>query len=199
MTERRKRAHSILVRTRDILAERLTERILEDEQEILEDATGTDYMDDIGRLYESIGSKLGQINSMIANLPISAEPEPKPQMVKQPAAMQMPQSVPPAASTSDEPKTFAMFGQQIASNQMESAAQTLSELLAISPELALRSANCFSQRLHADPHTVQKTMQLRAELFAGNTNNCLVILNECFGLQGIEAAQVVQHLASQVA
>ena len=94
MNERRKRAHSILVRTRDILAERLTERILEDEQEILDDATGADYMDDIGRLYESVGSKLGQINSMIANLPTNDEPQPKPQMLKQPTAMKIPQSVP---------------------------------------------------------------------------------------------------------
>jgi hypothetical protein len=92
-----------------------------------------------------------------------------------------------------------MFGKQIASNQIEAAAQTLSELLAISPTLALHSANCFSQKFRSDPHTIQKTMQLRAELFAANTNNCLVILDECFGLQGIEAVQVVQHLLSQVA
>ena len=78
MNDRRKRAHSILVRTRDILADRLTERVLEDEQQILDDATGEDYMDDIGRLYESVGSKLGQVNLMIANLPINEEPEQKP-------------------------------------------------------------------------------------------------------------------------
>lgn len=198
MNERRRRAHSVLVRTRDILTERLTERILEDEQEILDDARGVDYMDDISRLYESVGSKLGQINLMIANLPVDAAPQPNPPMVKQPTGVKIPSSV-PAAATPDEPRTFATFGKQIASNQIEAAAQTLSELLAISPTLALHSANCFSQQFHSDPHMIQKTMQLRAELFAANTNNCLVILDECFGLQGIEAVQVVQHLLSQVA
>lgn len=198
MNEQRKLAHSILVRTRDILAEQLTERIVEDEQSILDDATGTDYMDDIGRLYESVGVKLGQINSMIANLPINEEPDRTPPMFKQPPAMKMAQPI-PAAAGADEPKTFATFGQQVFSNEIELAAQTLSELLAISLQQALHSANCFQQKLRSDPHTIQKTMQLRAELYAGNINNCLVILHECFGLQGIEAAQVVQHLLSQVA
>ena len=199
MNERRKHALSILVRTRDILAERLTDRVLEDEQQLLDDASGADYMDDISRLYESVGNKLGQINLMIANLPVEKEPVQKPQTFKPPMAMKMPQGSPAGTSASDAPRTFAMFGQQVASNQLETAAETLSELLAIGPEQALRSAKCFSEKLQSDPHTIQKTMQLRAELFAGNTNKCIMILSECFGLEGIEALQVVKHLFAQVA
>ena len=105
MNERRKRAHAILVRTRDILAERLTDRVLEDEQDILDDASGADYMDDISRLYESVGNKLGQVNLMIANLPVEKEPVQKSQTFKPPMA---------AGANSDAPKTFAMFGQQVA-------------------------------------------------------------------------------------
>ena len=190
MNERRKRAHAILVRTRDILAERLTDRVLEDEQDILDDASGADYMDDISRLYESVGNKLGQVNLMIANLPVEKEPVQKSQTFKPPMA---------AGANSDAPKTFAMFGQQVASNQIESAAETLSELLAIGPEQALRSASHFGQKLRTDPQTIQKTMQLRAEIYAGNTNKCIMILSECFDVDGPEALQVVQHLLSQVA
>jgi len=104
-----------------------------------------------------------------------------------------------AGATSDAPKTFAMFGQQVASNQIETAAETLSELLAIGPKQALRSANHFGQKLRTDPHTIQKTMQLRAEIYAGNTNKCIMILSECFDVEGAEALQVVQHLLAQVA
>jgi hypothetical protein len=69
----RNRAIQILTEAREILAERLTERVLESAEEILSDARGDSYMNDIDAVYEQVGLKLSHITQMLANLPVEEE------------------------------------------------------------------------------------------------------------------------------
>src|SRR3954463_15711944 len=66
----RPRAADILREARAILAERLTEKILEQSQELLDDARGDSYMNEIESLYEQVGMKLSHVSQMLSNLPV---------------------------------------------------------------------------------------------------------------------------------
>jgi len=68
MTDRA-RAAEILRKARAILAERLTEQILEQHEDLLDDARGDSYMSQIESLYEQIGMKLSHVGQMLSNLP----------------------------------------------------------------------------------------------------------------------------------
>jgi len=65
----RSRATDILRNARNILAERLTELVLEQREELLDDARGDSYMNEIESLYEQIGVKLSHVGQMLSNLP----------------------------------------------------------------------------------------------------------------------------------
>jgi hypothetical protein len=69
----RKRSLDVLREAREILAQRLTELVLDQSEEILADARGDSYMNEIESLYEQVGMKLAHLGQMISNLP--AEPE----------------------------------------------------------------------------------------------------------------------------
>lgn len=65
----RARATEILREARNLLAQRLTELVLEQREEILDDARGDSYMNEIESLYEQVGHKLSHINQMLNHLP----------------------------------------------------------------------------------------------------------------------------------
>src|SRR5262245_50616960 len=65
----RARASDILRKARAILAERLTERINEQTEELLDDARGDSYMNEIESLYDELGMKLSHVSQMLSNLP----------------------------------------------------------------------------------------------------------------------------------
>jgi len=65
----RTRAIDILKEARAILGERLTEKILEQGEDILADARGESYMSEIESLYEQVGLKLSHVSQMLSNLP----------------------------------------------------------------------------------------------------------------------------------
>ncbi len=62
-------ALSILQKARDALAERLTQRIIDAEHEIAEDAAGSTYLSEIESIYDQLGGRLAHVNAMLANLP----------------------------------------------------------------------------------------------------------------------------------
>ena len=68
----RNRALKILKEAKETLATRLTEKVLEQQEEILADARGDSYMNEIESLYEQVGLKLSHVNSMLSNLPVEA-------------------------------------------------------------------------------------------------------------------------------
>ncbi|HMC09998.1 MAG TPA: hypothetical protein VKH44_01860 [Pirellulaceae bacterium] len=72
----RARAAEILRKARAILAERLTDKILEQREDLLDDARGDSYMSEIESLYEQVGMKLSHVGQMLSNLP-AEEPQPQ--------------------------------------------------------------------------------------------------------------------------
>jgi hypothetical protein len=58
-----------LVQARDILGERLIERLIDSREQVLEDAIGGVFEGEIDSIHEQIGSRLSQVNQMLANLP----------------------------------------------------------------------------------------------------------------------------------
>jgi hypothetical protein len=70
----RMRALEILRRARDLLADRMSERILESEEGLLDDARGDSYLGDIDSIFDLFGTKLTHLNQMINNLPLETEP-----------------------------------------------------------------------------------------------------------------------------
>jgi hypothetical protein len=73
----RARAAEILREARAILAERLTEKIVEQRDELLDDARGDSYMNEIESLYEQVGMKLSHVSQMLSNLPVEEQPQPQ--------------------------------------------------------------------------------------------------------------------------
>jgi len=74
----RQRAHDILREAKDALAQRLTELVLQSAEDILADARGDSYMNEIESLYEQVGMKLAHVSQMLANLPAELPPPVEP-------------------------------------------------------------------------------------------------------------------------
>jgi hypothetical protein len=83
----RARASEVLRKARAILAERLTEKINEQSEELLDDARGDSYMNEIESLYDELGTKLSHVSQMLSNLPAD-EPSAQTQTQTQTAAAQ---------------------------------------------------------------------------------------------------------------
>jgi hypothetical protein len=62
-------ATDVLRQARAILADRLSEMVAEQAEEILADARGESYMNEIDSIYEQVGLKLAHVSQMLANLP----------------------------------------------------------------------------------------------------------------------------------
>ena len=194
-------AMSILCHAREILANRMIERILDAENQILEDAQGDSYMNEIETLQEGVGERLNSVNVMLANLSVI---EPLDEMafdLENPiiflGSIALDEEVDESGRT-ESPANFALFAEQIAADDVEGAGQTLAELLEVDLKLAQRCATSFRDRLNEDPTTIEKAMRLRVELMAGNHNDSLMILWDCFRLQGRLAFNVLQTLKSRL-
>ncbi|MFN0199438.1 MAG: hypothetical protein ACKVT0_22025 [Planctomycetaceae bacterium] len=66
-------AYNVLKNARDVLTKRLVERILEASEEILDDAAGLSFSNDIEQVYEHCGMRLQHVQNLINLLP---PPEP---------------------------------------------------------------------------------------------------------------------------
>jgi hypothetical protein len=68
----RTHAQEVLRQAREILAQRLTDLVRDQAEEILADARGESYMNEIELLYEQVGMKLAHLGQILSHLP----PEP---------------------------------------------------------------------------------------------------------------------------
>jgi hypothetical protein len=223
----RARAIALLQQARDILAERLTERLLESRDAILEDALGLSYSSEIDAVQEQIGQRLNHVNVLLNNLPPIEEVEPQPDDLEpaqsavlgyEPSA-QVPSVPVPAAAEFDAATEFsvappviyvsaeaeAMAGPSLQdfvhtamTNDVEAAGRTLAKLLDVSPERGRECAQRFRDQLREQPQFLQKAMNLRHELAAGSPNGALLLLWECFGLQGVESLAALQTLKARM-
>jgi hypothetical protein len=226
----RARAIAILTRARDILAERLTERVLEVQEELLADAQGDSYLGEIEALYEQFGLRLHHLNTVLGSLPAIEEPaahraaggDAYPANYEPPDARAAPPGPPSAApltmivqpgavgpAASGEPTllavqrgqpapSFQTFAVQITAGNLETAAATLAELLEMDLPRAMRCAARFQEQMQASPDFLSRAMRLRYELSRGSVNGAMMLLWECFGLQGAESIAALQALRARL-
>ena len=179
----RQRAISILSYARDVLAERLTEAVLNQDDQILDDAEGLSYTSDISSIDEKLGAKLRTLNSLISSLP-PIDPS------------ETPYSDAESNSEVPAPPDFALFARQIAGGDTEKASQTLTALLGLDTERARKATEVFQNQFQEDPQFMAKAMQLRKEVTSGNVNSALMLIWTCFGLQGPPAIEVLEAMRS---
>lgn len=215
----RARAIAILNQARDLLIERLTERIVDIEPAILDEVCGLAYSSELDTLYEQFGLRLSHINVLLANLP-PAEADTAPQPVeREPADATM------AAATAEtiypmeqidavafgqasvyaetfpgqtSPVSFQLFTRQVQAGDVAAAVRSLAELFELNEARALACVATFSGELDKSPEVLLKAIQLRHEIQSGSANSALVLLWECFGLQGMESVGVLQSLKARL-
>lgn len=249
----RARAISVLQQARDILAERLTERILESRDQILEDALGMSYSSEIDAVQEQIGMRLNNVHMLLNNLPpledapapaeedeasspnspiaIGYEPETPPaavielpgntfyadstlhdamghdlqegtlvvatsqSLLPQPASAPLPAPAAPQAPAI----SLQAFAERVLANDVEGAGTVLAGLFDVSLPRGRDCAKRFQEQLAEKPQCLQKAMGLRSEISSGSVNGALLVLWECFGLQGLESLAALQALKSRLA
>jgi hypothetical protein len=212
-----------LQQARDILVQRLTDRILDMREELLDDAHGRTYCGEIDALYEQIALRLNHVNVMLSSLPAPAEPPPA-----APALTTLPALPGPSleiggrlesslfqadtgqssgrdtmasaheAMALTSPVTFELFARQIAGDDLDSASRSLAVLFAVEPLVARRCAGTFHQRYRRRSETLQQALQLHRELQTGNINGSLLLLRDCFGLEGKDLIGVMQTLQARL-
>ena len=74
----------------------------------------------------------------------------------------------------------------------------LAGLLDVSQNRGRECARRFQEQLAERPQFLQKAMTLRSELAAGSVNGALLLLWECFGLQGLESIAALQSLKTRL-
>ena len=208
----RARAIEILKYARDMIAERLTERIIDARNDIAEDAMGLSYMGEIESVYEQLGGRLAHLNQMLVNLPPDrTEPDtskaPPIAVAERPTALlnspaadpSEPDTRTPADGPPEQAATFQMFFVQIQSADLECAARSLAQLLQIDRSRGRRCAETFLQQLTSDPDFVQHLLKLRRRMREGDTNESLLLLSKCFGLFGLELVAALQSLRTHLA
>ena len=215
-------AIAILQKARDILAQRMTEQILEAKEDILDDAHGNSYGGEIDSLHDQIGLRLSHVSNMLANLPPLEEPPAGSKVDRSPAVesstidtgvpstgavgyvaasnhgQKLASQIEPPVIPVSEPVSFQLFVQQMMSHQIESGGHSLAALLDVSEERGKECAAVFHEHLASEPDFLTKAMRLRGELQTGSVNGALSLLYDCFGLTGIEAIGVMQTLKARL-
>jgi hypothetical protein len=214
----RSEAIHILQQARDLLADRLTDRVREAREQILDDAEGNSYLSEIEQIYEQMGGRLAHLNAMLSNLPPMDEPQTvetsthaaapvftdvaaanyastidatPPIPLEEPLALPAPEQ---RTITLAAPATFQGFALQVHAGDVEGAGRSLAELFAVDASRGRRCAEVFHAQLSVNPDLFGKAMKLRSDLEGGNVNGALMLLWECFGLQGLESLGVLQTL-----
>ncbi|RIK82504.1 MAG: hypothetical protein DCC68_06325 [Planctomycetota bacterium] len=237
MTQRTE-AILILRQARDVLLARLTERVLEAKEEILDDAEGGLFQGGIDEIYEQLVTRLSHINAMLNLLPADepvgsvdthplssgdgqdglaaatvmdtndvsfggraetpALPAPHTGAALAAGTDIVPVEITPLESPPPGGASFRSFGTQVFTGDLDAAGESLAELFHIDPARGRRCAEAFAEQLAHSPDVMTKAMSLRKEIAAGNFNASLMLLYECFALQGMEAIRVLQTLMGRL-
>ncbi|MBA2114354.1 hypothetical protein [Bremerella alba] len=222
----RNEALAVLKLARDALLARMTEAILDQAEEIVADAEGESFLSEIESLYDQMGNKLAHLNQMIANLPAELEPQldaysydredeadekPKARLPHIPIASQSATQLAPSIERDDliglpapgvsQPKApaFARFVSHIEQGEIDQAGDVIAHIFGLSPFSGMKCAETFSVRYESDTAVVVKAMRIRQELTHNRFNDALMLMHECFGLQGIEAMIALQKMREIIA
>jgi hypothetical protein len=203
----------LLTQARDLLAQRLTSAILDLGDDLLEDARGESFSGEIDTLHEQIGTRLGQVNGMLAALSASDDADDDPSRpITQTGSLQTPEA-PDGTSTGENtpraiemegglltsrgkfpPSTYPLFVQDIVRRDLVAAARRLAEVLGTTPAQAEVYATRFRDQLDRDPAFLAKVHSLRQALQTERYNQARLLLRECFGLQGEECEAAMELL-----
>ncbi|PQO33951.1 hypothetical protein [Blastopirellula marina] len=217
----RNQALAILKQARDALLARMTEAILEQADEILADAEGESFLSEIENLYDRMGNKLAHLNQMIANLPADQEEvaeKPDFERYDTPSEKEtvrlphFPLAIVPTDESMDVPArgdliglpapgtplpqapAFGRFVTLIEQGNVDEAGDLIGQILGISPYSGMNCARTFFGHYQSDTSVVVKAMRIRHELVRQRFNDALMLMHECFGLQGIEAMVALQKM-----
>jgi len=214
-------AIAILQRARDALSERLTQRVIEAQQEIESDADGSSYLSEIETIYEQLGGRLAHLNAMISNLPPSTAAAPAEATASEiiyadlatayPAGLDLENSSPssllglpaPHAAEASPANALvelleAILAHVITGDQV-TAARLFSELFDVRPSQALRGVQAFARQLTVRPELAEQVMELGTSLEATNEYAAATLLGECFEFQAVDALGLVRTLKSRLA
>jgi hypothetical protein len=212
--DERARAIQILKQTREALARRLTERILEAEEEILAEAEGETYLSEIETIYDQIGIRLAHVNQMLAHLPAAAEAATATQRTATPATDSSPSRndapvadddstalasenavstllalPPPGQSRSAvvSTATLLLFATQVRRGDWHLAAASLETLFGLNRDRSRTSVHCFATHCERDPAYLENAARLHNYLQADALSRAFGLMCESFGLSGGEA------------
>ncbi len=220
--EEQARAAAILKRARDLLLERLTERVVEDQDAILEDALGMSYTSEIDHIYEQVGIKLAHVNSMLSQMPhtetknseaastdeavsihvgnaeSSEDGHQEIAILDESAAASATWTVsPPEGEYSAEvspPLNFHALAIHTQVNDLEAAAHALQKYFGLDEKRAWTCAQYFQNRFSETPEILQEAMEIRNALESQRYPHVLRLLSKCFDLRGPEALAVLKSL-----
>ncbi len=211
--DERGRAIRILRQTRDALARRLTERILEAEEEILAEAEGESFLSEIETIYDQIGIRLAHVNQMLSHLPAAAEteaPQKPPHWTS--VGMQSCASRDASVPTSDAANTqraatsflalpapgdtragnaaianLAMFGFHLRRGNIDAAAISLESAFGLNRMRAIACIHVFHMHCQHDPAYFENAVRLHNYLHADALSQAFGVLCDGLGLTGSEA------------
>ncbi len=147
----RTRAISILRQAREILARRLTERIVDVEEELLDDARGLTYCGEIDNVYDQLAVRLSHVNSMLSNLPAEEE-QSRPALTYKAAESANAADLLMAhheATVMPTTVTFELFARQVFCDDLEWAGRSLAVLFGVDEALGRRCAFAFHAQVGA--------------------------------------------------
>ncbi len=185
----RNKALQILGKAREALLDRLAERVVEGRDGILEDAYGESYMGEIEAVYEEIGGRLVKVSEMIGTIPHDDKDGENESVEIRDAGSE-------EAPTSQD-VNFQKFAMQVQQGDIEEAGRSLVELLGVPEDRAGECAAVFRRNLDEMPEFLMMAMKLRAAVMNGAANDAMFLLAKRFGLQGMELADVWEHLKTQ--
>lgn len=202
----------LLTQARDLLAQRLTNAILELGDDLLEDARGESFSGEIDTLHERIGTRLSQVNVMLAGL--SAPDELDGEISRRLTGPVQAGSLQPECPAEDtavvqhvaggslsidgkfSTSTYPLFVQDIVRRDLVAAGRRLAEVLETTSHQAEVYATRFRDQLDRDPAFLAKVHRLRKALQGEDHPQARLLLGECFDLQGMECQAAMPVLKS---
>lgn len=202
----RQQALEVLQQTREILSDRLAERVLETTQDLWDDANGESFRSEIELLYEQYAAKLVLINQILANFSATNPDAPTlpfepnaatggPHFHAESASLEL-GATPGEGGTSLEltESTWQTFVRQIRSRNVLAGGETLAMLFQIPLDRAELCASHYLRRSDQDSDFAIWSSRLFTRLFETNEAARLEFLAEAFGLNDAEAMETQEQL-----
>jgi hypothetical protein len=181
---RRQQAIEILRKYQNALADKLTDLVIDQEEQLMEDATGVD-LGFTNDLYD-LAEKLRAVSVTLSVLP--SEPESPPSK----DSYQEGQSI--VVVTALPQITISDFLALVQQNDLERAAQVLGHIFGIPLHMAAKCTDHFVHKAVTDDYTMNKVYQLGEALQSPRMSEAYDLMRELFGLLPNDAMAVVKHL-----